>query len=397
MKLLVVADVYWPSQISAAIELRDLIRELVAQGHDVTMLAPMVEMKAPFSQEHLDGARIVRIKAPQTKDVGLVRRALAEMYLPLALLRGFKLAGLKDESWDGVIWYSPTIFLGLVASCIKRWNACKGYLIVRDLFPDWAVDAGVMRKGLVYQFFKRVERYQYKVADVIGAQTPANVPLVAKDNKGEGRVEVLYNWMEDPLKGGIADCDFDLGNLEGRVIFVYAGNMGVAQDLDAFLQLAKKLASRTDIGFLFVGRGSEYDRLSQFVQDNNLTNVLFMPEVEYQFIPSLLHRCHVGIISLDPRHTTHNIPGKLMAYALNGLPVLAKANPGNDLIEVIKENQIGDSVIDNSVAGLEQVVDRLVRHEDDRQEMGRRAREVAVNLFSPSAVAKQIVDGLTHG
>lgn len=395
MKLLIVADVYVPSRISAAIELRDLATEMVAQGHDVTVLAPLAGGARAFAVEQDERVRVVRIRAPKTKDVHLIRRALAEIYLPFALLRGMRLSGLVNERWDGIVWYSPTIFLGPVAKRVKRRNQCKGYLIVRDLFPDWAVDAGVMRKGVAYRFFKTVERFQYRIANVIGVQTPANVALVTRDAPAGAQVEVLYNWMRDANFIEPETGRFDLGNLEGRTIFAYAGNMGKAQDMDAFLELAARLLNRADIGFLFVGRGSEVARLQQSADQRGLSNVLFMPEIDSALVPALLQQCHVGIVALDPRHKTHNIPGKFMSYARNGLPVLARINSGNDLAGVIRDNGVGCAVEGDSAAELQEAAERLADHPKARIEMGKAGRQLADRLFSPAAAVRQIVDRLT--
>ena len=111
---------------------------------------------------------------------------------------------------------------------------------MRDLFPAWAVDAGVMRKGgLAYRFFKWVEQFQYRQADVIGVQTPSNAALVGRDAPAGTRIEVLHNWLSPP--GETFDEAPSLAHLQGRINFVYAGNMGVAQDMDGFVTLALSL------------------------------------------------------------------------------------------------------------------------------------------------------------
>lgn len=394
MKLLIVADIYVPARISGAIQLRDLATELVAQNHEITVLVPSVGGKRRITIEHSEGVRVIRVRAPRTKDVNLVQRTLAEVYLPFALLRGYRWAGLEAEHWDGVAWYSPTIFLGLVAKRVKRWSQCKGYLIVRDLFPDWAVDAGMMRKGIAYRFFKSVERFQYRVADVIGVQTPANIALVARDAPEGARIEVLHNWLREVQLVQPEGDTFDFGALNGRVIFVYAGNMGVAQDMDAFLELAARMASRSDIGFLFVGRGSEVPRLRRLAAARSRTNVCFLQEIDSVLIPALLHQCDVGIVALDPRHTTHNIPGKFVTYVRNGLPVLARVNPGNDLVGVIHRSGTGYAVEGDSLDELQAAVERLADDHCARIAMGQAGKALVDRLFTASAAARQVVQAL---
>ena len=123
---------------------------------------------------------------------------------------------------------------------LKIENKCKSYLILRDIFPQWAVDLGLIKSyGLPYYFFKRVERYLYSTADFIGVQTPANLKYFnGNELNGKGHVEVLQNWLASSKS---KKCTIDVKNssLNGRKIFVYAGTLGDAQDLSVFINLAE--------------------------------------------------------------------------------------------------------------------------------------------------------------
>lgn len=390
MRLLLVSDTYPPARISGALQMRDLARALAAQGHRPLVLTPAVD--GPEGLESLDGVHVLRVRAPRTKDVPYWRRTLAELVLPWALLRGLRRSVLRNERWDGVVWYSPTVFLGPLVRAIKRKQGCPTYLIVRDLFPDWAVDAGVMRKGgLPYRFFKAIERFQYRQADVIGVQTPSNAPLVAKDAPPGTRIEVLHNWLSPPADATPDACP-SLDALEGRINFVYAGNMGVAQGMDAFVELARRMASRPDVGFVFVGRGSEAERLKQTARE--LSNLRVLDEVSPEVLPAVLKKCHVGIIALHPAHGTHNIPGKLLTYLHAGLPVLARVNPNNDLVALVEDERIGCVVPGDNVALLHAHAASLIDRPIERLEMGLRGRRLAVRMFSPESAAQGVVAAL---
>ncbi|MBD8897424.1 glycosyltransferase family 4 protein [Rhodanobacter sp. DHG33] len=394
MRLLLVADTYPPARISGAVQLHDLVTEMVAQGHRVTVLIPAAGLPTPAAIEQMDGATVLRVRAPQTKDVGLVRRAFAEMWLPFALLRGLRKSGLAATRWEGVVWYSPTIFLGLVAKRVKRASGCRGYLILRDLFPDWAADAGIMRRGLAYRLLKHVERYQYRQADVIGVQTPGNAPMVAATAGSGARIEVLENWLSAPTHG---ECNISLQStlLAGRMIFVYAGNMGAAQGMDCLLELAEDLAGRNDAGFLFVGRGSEVERLREHAKLHDLRHVLFMDEVDSKSIPGLLAQCHVGLIALDPRHTTHNIPGKFLTYLRAGLPVLARINAGNDLEQIIETEGVGCVCVGEAEHQLESLATKLLDQPALRNEMAKKGKPLVESRYSSASAVKRIIAGIT--
>lgn len=196
MRIALIADVFPPLRSSGAVQLRDLSHELVRQGHKLTVMIPASGIDQPWLLENLNGVEVLRLKAPRTKDIGYVRRTLNELLMPFAMLRSLRKSPLADVCWDGVVWYSPTIFLGPMASALKKASGCRSYLIVRDIFPEWAVDMGLLGRGLPYRFFKAIERYQYSVANVIGVQTPANVPYFDAWALQSGRrVEVLQNWL----------------------------------------------------------------------------------------------------------------------------------------------------------------------------------------------------------
>lgn len=394
MRIALIADAYPPMRTSGAVQLRDLSQELVRQGHSPTVLIPAADLEQPWLLEDMNGVQVLRLKAPRTKDIGYVRRTIGEFFLPFMMLRNLRKSPLANVRWDGVVWYSPTIFLGPLANALKKASACRSYLIIRDIFPEWAVDMGLLSRGLAYRFFKAIERYQYSVADVIGVQTSANLPYFDHWTKQHGwRVEVLQNWLADAPDVGSSISVVD-GALAGRTIFVYAGNMGVAQGMDVLLDLAERLRGRRDIGFLFVGRGRDAQRLRADAQARELDNVLFHDEIDPSEIPGLYAQCHVGIVALDPRHKTHNIPGKFLSYMQSGMPVLASINPGNELIELIKKEGVGRVCTDHAVDTLQRLAEELAEEISSGESVSGRCRALSARLFSPETAVKQIVAAL---
>ncbi|MDQ5927035.1 MAG: hypothetical protein QG554_1978, partial [Pseudomonadota bacterium] len=298
MRIALIADTFPPLRTSGAVQLRDLSREFVRQGHQLTVMLPSADLPTPWQMEEAEGVQVLRLRAPRTKDIGYVRRTLGEFWMPFAMRRNLKTSPLATQKWDGVAWYAPSIFHGPLVSALKRASGCKGYLIIRDIFPEWAVDMGLMGRGLPYRFFDAVARYQYSVADIIGVQTPGNEAYFKSWKEQPGRrLEVLQNWLDKPAQ---LPCTIRVNEtrLAGRKVFVYAGNMGIAQGMDVLLDLAEKLRDREDVGFLFVGRGSEAPRLAREAQSRQLHNVLFCDEIHPDEIPDLYAQCSVGIVAL---------------------------------------------------------------------------------------------------
>jgi glycosyltransferase involved in cell wall biosynthesis len=395
LRIALIADTFPPLRTSGAVQLRDLSREFARQGHKLTVLLPSADLDKPWQTEEMEGVRVLRLKAPRTKDVNYVRRTIAEFFMPFAMRRNLRSSPLANERWDGIVWYSPSIFHGPLASALKEASGCKGYLIIRDIFPEWAVDMGLMGRGLPYRFFSAVARYQYSVADVIGVQTPGNISYFDSWQQGGSRkLEVLQNWLDKPAH---ARCPIRVNetSLVGRKVFVYAGNMGVAQGMDILLDLAEKLSSRSDIGFLFVGRGSDAQRLRNAAQARGLANVLFFDEIHPDEIPDLYAQCSVGMVALDPRHKSHNIPGKFLTYMQCGLPVLANVNAGNDLVKMIRDRQVGQVCGSNRVNELIDLAQRVLEQINSDTELGARCRNLFEREFSVEQSVRQIVTALS--
>ena len=112
MRIALIADVFPPLRSSGAVQLRDLSLELLRQGHEPTVMIPASDIDQPWLLEDMQGVQVLRLKAPKTKDIGYVRRTINEFLMPFAMRHSLRNSPLSDVKWDGVIWYSPTIFLG---------------------------------------------------------------------------------------------------------------------------------------------------------------------------------------------------------------------------------------------------------------------------------------------
>jgi glycosyltransferase involved in cell wall biosynthesis len=270
------------------------------------------------------------------------------------------------------------------------WNS-PAYLILRDIFPYWAVDAGVLKKGPIFRFFCRAAAQQYRIADVIGVQSPANLRFFATTFPQEKfRLKVLFNWttlQEAPQAR--TNYRASLG-LKSKIVFLYGGNVGVAQDMDNILRLAARLAFRTDVRFLLVGEGSEVQRLQKSIELNRVRNVQLLPAMPQREYLSMVSEFDVGLISLDARLTSHNVPGKLLSYLYWGMPVLASVNPGNDLFALLQESAGGFCFENGDDANLAWAALRLADDARLRGAMGRNARSLLEQTFSVQHAVNQI-------
>ena len=394
LKLALVADAFPPLRTSGAIQLHDLACEMATQGHEVTVIVPSHKIRDSSQVQKSHGFRIIRLKALKTKNINHIRRTLHEFLMPYFMMYNLRRSILKNERWDGVIWYSPSIFHGPLIKFLKQTSQCKSYLILRDIFPDWALEVGLIKKGPIYKLFAAVAAFQYSLADVIGIQSKGNLKYFKNIlESDESKVEILPNWLGNAVQ---SPCRIRLNDtiLAGRTIFVYAGNMGVAQGMEILIDLAYHFEHRQDLGFLFVGRGHEVKKLQEISGRRLLTNTLFYDEIEPAQMSDLYTRCHIGLIAIDPRHKSHNIPGKFLSYLQAGLPVLANVNKGNDIAHLIREHSVGQVCETNALNELVECVDVLVEQVSQDKQISDRCRLLFSKEYSVEKVTKQVVVGL---
>ena len=221
MKILLIVDDYLPeSTKAAAMMMHDLGAELLRKGHDVTVLTPSSNLRKSRDLVQLDGIEIWRFKSGRIKNCGRIRRAINESLLSWRAWRALR-STIINNRHEAIVYYSPSIFWGvLVRKLIKIWHV-PAYLVLRDFFPQWAIDQNLIKAGsIIEKYFRFFERINYSPADIIGVMSENNQTWFREASGYDGRLEVLYNWgSEGAIEPGNHYREF-LG-LQEKVVFFY--------------------------------------------------------------------------------------------------------------------------------------------------------------------------------
>ena len=277
-------------------------------------------------------------------------------------------------------------FFGLFIYYLKFKSKCKAYLILRDVFPNWVLDLELISK-FTFFILNIFALFQYLIADRIGVNSPSSKVLLEKHHYLKGKCEVLWTWLPPGVQGG------KIRRVQSKknVNFIYSGNIGVAQDIFLIGKLAKRLEVRDNIKFLFYGRGSDKSKFESFVEDQKSMNIEVNSEVSSCVLKKILLDCDIGIVALDTRHTTSNIPGKFLSYMEAGIPVLAKVNPGNDLIDLILRYDVGVVVTTDCIDDLVTASNELCNKIETDALVGSRCKDLAKEVFSIDKAADQML------
>lgn len=392
MRLLLIIDDYVPKSTRVSPKMmHELACYMTRQGHDVVVLTPGTKkQKTRLLKEKLDGVHVWRFKSGPVKDVSRLRRLVNESALSFNAWLGLR-SYLEGWRFDGIVFYSPSIFFGPLVGWLKKKNNCKAYLVLRDLFPQWAIDEGIIGpRSLPAKYLRCFERLNYQAADTIGLMSAANVKVFKELNADQFEVEVLPNWVARAQTSKYTPYWRERLGLSGKVIFLYGGNMGKAQDMPNLLRLARGMKRVPNSHFLFIGQGEDYKFVGDYIKDHGLENTTLLPSISQSEFADLLREVDVGLFSLAKSHTAHNFPGKMLGYIAYGVPLLGSVNPGNDLLPLICDSNAGFVYENGDDAALLASAQKLAECAETRESCGNNAKKLMENNFSVASVSDRL-------
>ena len=395
MNILIITDMYVPNANSSAVLMRDLAIDLKKRGHEVYVLSTMEHNINKEKHKELleaeDGINVVRVKALKKKNVSFIKRGLGEVMLPYIMYYKSKKL-LNNVKFDLIINYSPPVTLSILVEKYKRKNKCKNYLVLRDIFPQCAVDAGVLSNKHLINYFKALENKLYSLADYIGVQSEENYKYVLNNyDVNKEKIKVLYNWINLDIISKEKTWDFrkEFNINDHDIICLYAGNIGKYQELDFLLELAKINLNKKDLKFLIVGSGSEKEKLLK--DYGNLENVIFKNFVSPGLYYDLVKSCNIGLVNLNRNLTIQNIPGKILGYWAEKLPILASINKDNDLAEILLKSKGGLYSYTGDIKSYDENLKRLYEDEKLRVLMGENGNKYLKEYYTSDIAAENIL------
>ena len=397
MNILLVTDSFPPEIRSASHLMLELAQELHHRGHRVTVITSWPEYnldqaEAPrmFGElEVEDGITVIRVRTLPHHNVNYIVRGISQLIMPVQFLLKLRRHRIRP---DAAVVYSPPLPLALVGSWLAR-KGVRNVLNVQDLFPQNAIDLGILKRPAQIRFFQALERYAYRTADIVTVHSEGNHRMVLQQHPELGeRLRILHNWVDiDHHDGGHAAVDFrNKWGITQKHVAVFAGVMGPSQYLDLVLEVAGRMRDETDLLFLLVGDGKEKERLQQVAKERRLTNVRFEGFIAREVYPDLLAACTIGLVCLSPQNKTPVVPGKILGHMAAGLPVAAFLHTASDGHAMIREAGCGVSANSADLDACVTALTGLIRHDDDIKRMGDSGRRYAIDHFSKQVCVSQL-------
>jgi glycosyltransferase involved in cell wall biosynthesis len=368
----------------------DLMRKFRDKGHNMYIIYPR-ERRLGLSTELLNnnGVYTLGVKTLNVTKTNVIEKGIGQVLLESQFKTAFEkyFAGVN---FDLILYSTPPITFTKVIKYVKKMNPnAMSYLLLKDIFPQNAVDLGMLStsglKGLLYKSFRKKEKELYKISDYIGCMSPANVKYVLAHNPevNSNIVEVAPNSYDIPenrqfTKDNEIRKKYNLPI--DKPIFIYGGNMGKPQGIPFLLECMKAVKDREDCHFLIIGGGTEYPKLEVWINTEKPKSVsLFrsLPKSEYDALAS---SCDVGMIFLDYRFTIPNYPSRLLPYLMERKPIIAVTDRNCDTGMIAETNGYGYYCPSNSVEKFVETVDKMLS--SDIKQMGENAYKFFLNNYT---------------
>lgn len=347
----------------------DLLREFTKNGHKVYTISPIERRKNKKTytvSEH--NSMILKLRVGNIQKTNIVEKGISTVLIEPQFIHAIK-KYFSDVKFDMVLYSTPPITFLKAIEYVKKRDGAFAYLMLKDIFPQNAVDLGMMKKNgiksIIYSFFRNKEKRLYDISDKIGCMSPANIDFVLRNNKNvkKERIELCPNCIE------VNDLSVEFekkkqlrskyGIPDDRIVFVYGGNLGKPQGIDFIIKCLMSQKNNKKAFFLIVGSGTEYYKLERFINKTHQSNVKVMAQLPKEDYDNLVGSCDVGLIFLDYRFTIPNFPSRLLSYMQSKIPVFAVTDINTDIGRIIQNNGFGWWCKSNDVKAFSLLINEI--------------------------------------
>ncbi|MCR5627491.1 MAG: glycosyltransferase family 4 protein [Lachnospiraceae bacterium] len=357
----------------------DLVRELVKRGHRVFVLAGTSDFNLPSGIVNRDGAEAVYVKLADQFKTDKIRKGIIQLTMGTKFIAAAK-ANIWKEQVDLIIYPTPPVTLGGVVRKLKKHYKAKSYLMLKDIFPQNAVDLKMMKEnGIVYKYFRHLEKQLYDVSDVIGCMSQANIDYVKNHNPGldTGKLELFPNTV------AIKEKKEKPPGEEGIVTFMFGGNLGRPQAVDFLLLCIDRMRGYMKAKFVIIGTGTEADKVKAFVEEKKPANLEYremLPRDEYE---KQLDKADVGLVVLSPDFSIPNYPSRILSYMQMGKPILAVTDTVTDIHALVTyEARCGWWCPSDDPTSFIETIEKICDEADSLKELGNNGREYLEKNFN---------------
>lgn len=386
-RLWVVSELYYPEETSTGYYLTKIAEGLVNE-FEIKVICGQPNYfrrgtRAPRREIHKD-VEIYRVTSTTFDKNVIILRLLNMVTLCVSVF----LTGLRRfNAGDKILVVTTPPMLPFAVAAASLFRGCEYTLLIHDNYPELAIAAGTIKdRSMLVTLVGHANRWLYKYASrIIVVGRDMKVLLERKTRGLDIPIDAIPNWAElesvvpAPRSGNALLKE--LGLLD-KFVLLYAGNMGRPNDLETIVEAAKKLRSKSQIHFIFLGSGAKKRWLEDEVMNHKLENVTILEPRPRADQVIFLNACDVALVSMVEGMLGVSMPSRTYNILAAGKPILALTEEGSEISKVIHEEYVGKTVKPNDISGFIVAIEELRDLGDQLAEMGMRARNAAVSKYS---------------
>jgi colanic acid biosynthesis glycosyl transferase WcaI len=408
-RLQVLSLVFSPDGVSTAQLMTELATDLHRTTFDVSVVTTrphynrdaVAEARQPLTRlwpgllwrSEIEGVTVYHTRAP-VRAGGILRRAFGwALFHAIALVAALRLVRRADV----IFVPSPLLTLGALGRLLQVPLRGRMVYNVQELYPDLAVEAGLIRNPLLVRVLRRLERYVYDHAAAVTAITDGIRDAIVAKGIAPSKVVTLPNFVDvsDLSPQPKANAFAAEHGWTSRFVVLYAGNMGHLQGLDVLLDAAVAMRDAPEVLFAFVGEGVAKPDLERRAADLRLDNVAFVAHQPYARVPQIYASSDLCVVSLAGEVRTGALPSKVFRIMACGRPVLALCEPDSDLAALVRDAGAGAVCAPTDAPGIVAAVRALRGDAALGAAQGARGRRYVEERLSREAITDRYAALLT--
>ncbi len=357
----------------------DLLRKFRDEGHSVFVVCPEERRFGGKTRLNtLSNINVLYVKSLNLQKSSLLEKGLSTILLSGQLYRTIKKYFVKIK-FDLVLYSTPPITYNKTIDYLKRKDSCLTYLLLKDIFPQNAVDLQMMKnEGIIHKYFKIIEKKLYNLSDFIGCMSEANVnyildhhPYLTSEKLEINPNSIDLKWLNDSK---LSSIEFKkLWGINSKaLICLYGGNLGKPQAIDFLIKILQHYKNDFRVYFFIIGNGTEFNKINSWFESTNIQNARLINHLPKNEFDNIAQYCDVGLILLDHRFTIPNFPSRLLTYLENKMSVWAATDLNTDIGKVIAHNDFGFWVPDGDLKNFTFEVEKELNFKYLNTERGNR-------------------------
>ena len=408
MRILLLHQYFLEKNGGGGSRFNEMTKTWLNEGHEITVLGGMLDAtgtkKWPqykgklFANVDHDGVEVIRCHVSEAYNVNFLGRLWGYFSFVFSSIWAglFKTKG----KYDVILVTSPPLFLGISAYLLSRLKRTPYVFEVRDLWPESAIDTGVVKNKWIIKFAFWFERFVYKKALLINVLTPAfRDKLINNKNVPKDKVIFIPNAADFGIANELYDEQFDANAFKiqngwkNKVIITYVGAHGVANHLIQVIETAELIKEKhPEVLFLLIGAGMQKKMLKDEVQKRGLENVVFKDQMPKKEVFKHIMASDFGASVLKKVDTFKTIySNKTFDYMSCKKPImLAIDGVSRELVETAKCGFFIEP--ENPQDWADKMDQILQRSGDELSTMGANGYDYALKHFDRTLLAKNYIE-----